>query len=437
MADYNLIITSSKAFNNAIDVAIQESEEKLRLTREKISCLHEEFESNVAEGLNMMKESTIKISLENDELKKQMIENNEGFQVVRAENDQLKSKYLLVNSFVDAWQAQRKSIQPENGQVTLESENATVLRSEVEAIQKENAALATQNSDLLSQNTAQQEMIQNLQSQSKDSNLQCYNFVQVELENKKLQLQETKLLEVNANLRAQIQIIKQRYVESQRIDHDLITMKHFPEKNIKITSSERKVKKESHAKRTQRVLRSRITEMNEKIADTEACLEKYTESFSHNLDLTNQIKELQEENSYLKQELNLMKAKCEEMESLAEKFVKEKADSEAKIDAYEKENLELKAELKKVKNMLVSSKSTSSGSPEIEAKQSKIEDENIEIDMTKNEKVSFMAKIKKLHNRFLNLLRSGSWVFVDQNTIEITATLSEVTEIVTGFEQLA
>merc|ERR1712083_560656 len=108
---------------------------------------------------------------------------------------------------------------------------------------------------------------------------------------------------------------------------------------------------------------------------------------------------------------------------------------EAKIDAYEKENLELKAELTKVKNMLVSSKSTSSGSPEIEAKQSKIEDENIEIDMTKNEKVSFMAKIKKLHNRFLNLLRSGSWVFVDQNTIEITATLSEVTEIVTGFEQ--
>merc|ERR1719273_87406 len=107
-----------------------------------------------------MKESTIKISLENDELKKQMIENNQGFQVLRAENDQLKSKYLLVNSFVDAWQAQRKSIQPENGQVTLESENASVLRLEVEAIKKENAALATQNFDLLSQNTAQQEMIQ-------------------------------------------------------------------------------------------------------------------------------------------------------------------------------------------------------------------------------------------------------------------------------------
>jgi hypothetical protein len=140
----------------------------------------------------------------------------------------------------------------------------------------------------------------------------------MEVENKKLYLKEVKLMEANSNLKSQMQSMKQKLVESKIIMKEQTIPKHGAEHGSKDGSVYLKPKKESHSHRTQRILRAKVTEMNEKIGESERCLEKYAKAFSENQDLIVRADGLEQENSSLKTELETLKAKLDENKAMEE-----------------------------------------------------------------------------------------------------------------------
>lgn len=197
-----------------------------------------------------------------------------------------------------------------------------------------------------------------------------------------------------------------------------------------------KKKKESHSRRTQRILKSKLNELNEKLADTERCLEEYASAFSAKENLNARINELQEENYTLKMELDLVKAKLEEIEALAGKGATKNAKLLSKFDSIENENAELKTQLDEANNKLIMQKGERNFDFNVAVDDvQKLQSEVRQLNQMKKDKLVMLAKIKNIQVKFLKMVKSGSWINGYHNIVEITATLREVTEMVKAFDQ--
>lgn len=433
MADYNIVITSAKEFNYAIGTAFQASERQIRETRDKMNSLQAEFEDNISKGLNLMRESTLKISLENADLRKEVVSKESLYVELSVENKELKSRDDLVNSFVESWMAKRKVIDLNNNESFAGHSAEHALETQLDKLENQNKELRQNNETLLSEKESQIEIIKNTETQRYEYNNEHERFVQIELENNKLRLIETKLMEANSKLKGQMQAIKQNVAESNNVDKQKI-LKPAEKQLFHQGLDKQKPKKESHSRRTQRILKSKLVAMNEQLTDTEKCLEKYSNAFSENQTMNERTKKLQDENCSLNLEIDLLKAKLEEMESLVAKSTCKISKLFSKCSLVEKENVELKAQFdaKSTELTYLQSRRINDETPDTEDSC----DLKEELKKRKKEKSFIVAEIKKIQIQFLKLLKSGSWVKGYCNSIQISATLPEVTEIVNALDNL-